>query len=173
LLDRYTGDDNGNITTYYAIPYATAQRFQVPQPIENERGLSSDKHVDASSHGPGCVNFNLPPPYDQGFATLLGTTPVEPQSENCLTLDVYVPNGNHKDLPVLVYTPGGGFLVGASFIYDMRPLVEKSIEIGQPFIAVAINYRLGPLGFLNPTTWGDDVNLGLLDQVEALRWVGD
>jgi para-nitrobenzyl esterase len=34
-----------------------------------------------------------------------------------------------------------------------------------------INYRLGPLGFLNPSIWGEEINLGLLDQVEALRWV--
>ena len=129
------------------------------------------KVIDASHHGPACINFNLPPPYDKGFEILLGGKPVEPQSEDCLNLDVYVPDGKHTDLPVLVFTPGGGFLVGGSFIYDMKPLLAHGLETGQPFVGVVLNYRLGPLGFLNPTTWGQDVNLGLLDQVEALRWV--
>lgn len=102
---------------------------------------------------------------------MLGTTPIEPQSEDCLNLDVYVPDGDHKDLPVLVFTPGGGFLVGASFVYDMKALVGRGLAIGKPFIGVSLNYRLGPLGFLNPSTWGENLNLGLLDQVEALRYV--
>lgn len=72
-----------------------------------------------------------------------------------------------------VYTPGGGFLVGASFTYLMTPLVARSVAIAQPMIAVAINYRLGPLGFLNTQAWQDagKTNLGMFDQVEALRFV--
>ena len=88
-----------------------------------------------------------------------------------MNFDVYVPDGDHKDLPVLFFTPGGGFLVGASFTYDMKTLLSRAMAIGKPFIAVSINYRLGPLGFLNPSTWGENLNLGLLDQVEALKYV--
>lgn len=133
--------------------------------------MTSDKQVDATEHGPACINFNLPPPYDTGFGALLGDQPVKPQSEECLNLDVYVPDGDLRDLPVLVFTPGGGFLVGCSFVYDMKPLMAHALEMDQPFVGVVLNYRLGPLGFLNPSTWGDDINLGILDQIEALRWV--
>ena len=101
----------------------------------------------------------------------MGDRPIEPQSENCLNLDVYVPHGEYRDLPVLVFTPGGGFIVGASYPYDMRAVVQRSAAVGKPFIAVVINYRLGPLGFLNPSTWKAKANLGVLDQVEALRWI--
>ena len=73
-------------------------------------------------------------------------------------------------LPIAI-SPGGGFLVGESFPYDMKPIVSRAAAIGKPFIAVSINYRLGPLGFLNPSTWGNKTNLGLLDQVNALRYV--
>lgn len=52
----------------------------------------------------------------------------------------------------------------------MSTLIERSVAMRKPFIGVVINYRLGPLGFLNPSTW-NQVNLGLLDQVEALRYV--
>ncbi|KAK3709092.1 hypothetical protein LTR37_011071 [Vermiconidia calcicola] len=172
-MGRYLGDHDANTstTTYYAIPYAYASRSDVAKPIHTKPGISSDRSIDASQHGPSCINFDLPPPFDAGFSFLLGGEPIKPQSENCLNLDVYVPDGDHKDLPVFVFTPGGGFTVGASFAYDVRPLVQRSVEMGKPFIGVVLNYRLGPLGFLNPSTWGKDTNLGLLDQVEALRWI--
>ena len=126
--------------------------------------------MDASTHGPACINFNIPPPYNEVFEKLLGPVPIHPQQEDCLTLDVYVPDGPQKDLPVLFFSPGGGFLVEASFPYDMRPLVSRSAEMGKPFIAVSINYRLGPLGSLNPST-AKDWNVAILDQFQALRYV--
>jgi carboxylesterase type B len=170
---RYIGshDPDTSITTYYAVPYAYASRFEPSKPIETKPGISPDEVINASTHGPACINFNLPPPYNKGYAFLLGTEPIEPQSEDCLNLDVYVPDGDYKDLPVLFFTAGGGFLVGASYLYDMKALLSHGMAIGKPFIGVSINYRLGPLGFLNPSTWGENQNLGLLDQVEALRYV--
>lgn len=171
---RYRGsrDVNSSTTAYFSIPYAFASRFDKAKPIEDKPGLLKDVVIDASKHGPACTNFNLPPPYDKGFAALLGEEAIEPQSEDCLTIDIYVPDGDHDDLPVYFWTPGGGFLVGSSFSYDMGPLVGNSVDLGMPVIAVSINYRLGPLGFLNPSTFGwDSTNLGLLDQIEALRWV--
>lgn len=55
----------------------------------------------------------------------------------------------------------------------MTPLVSRSAALGKPIIAVSINYRLGPLGFLNTQSWHDTgkVNLGMFDQIEALRFV--
>ena len=60
---RYIGshDANTSITTYYAIPYAYASRFELAKPIETEPGISANQLVDASTHGPSCINFNLPP----------------------------------------------------------------------------------------------------------------
>jgi carboxylesterase type B len=170
---RYIGshDAKTSTTTYYAIPYAYSSRFEPSKAIDTKPGISPDDVMNASTHGPACINFNLPPPYDKGFSFLLGTEPIEPQSEDCLNLDVYVPDGDYEDLPVLFFTSGGGFLVGASYPYDMKPLLSRGMAIGKPFIGVSINYRLGPLGFLNPSTWGENQNLGLLDQVEALRYV--
>ena len=73
---------------------------------------------------------------------------------------------------MLFYSHGGGFLVGASWIYDFRSLVSRSVDVGKPFVAVVVNYRMGPLGTLNPSILNDkDWNAGLLDQFEALRWV--
>ena len=55
----------------------------------------------------------------------------------------------------------------------MGPLVARSLSIGQSIIGISINYRLGPLGFLNTASWLETgkMNLGMLDQIEALRFV--
>lgn len=172
-VERYIGahDASTSTTTYFSIPFAYSSRFEPSKLIDTKEDLTADALVNATTHGPACINFNLPPPYDKGFGLLLGTDPIKPSSEDCLAMDVYVPDGDYSDLPVLFYTPGGGFLVGASFPYDMKPLVGRAAAIGKPFIGVVINHRLGPLGFLNPSTWGNATNLGLLDQVNALRYV--
>ena len=168
-------DPTTRSTVYYGIPYARGGRFKRPVPIEEDT-RTVKQTTDATQHSPACTNFNIPPPYDEGFKELLGSAPIAPQSEDCLTMDVYVPDGaqtcDHQ-LPVLVFIAGGGFLNGASFIYDLRPMLEKAIDLDKPFIGVVIQYRLGPFGFLNPSTRLDDFNLGLLDQREALRYVRD
>lgn len=172
MLGSYEGhhDYNTSTTVYYSIPYAHAARFEAPRSIETKDGLMPHALVNASTHGPACINFNLPPPYDTSFRTVLGSEPLAPQQEDCLNLDVYVPDGPHQDLPVLFYIPGGGFLVAASFSYDMGALLSHANALGKPFIAVVINYRLGPLGLLNPSN-AKDWNVGVLDQFEALHYV--
>lgn len=99
---RYHGhhDAQARVTTYYNIPYAKAVRFDFAKPIDEVEGLNPAEIVNATHHGPACPNFSLPPPYDEGFEVLLGDTPVSPQSEDCLTMDVYVPDGEWEDLPV-------------------------------------------------------------------------
>ena len=46
------------------------------------------------------------------------------------------------------------------------------MESGE-IILVTINYRLGPLGFLNTGTPEAPGNVGLKDQILALKWVRD
>lgn len=65
-------------------------------------------------------------------------------------------------LPVLVWIHGGGYYYGSKWNYDPEYLVTKNT------IAVIINYRLGVFGFLCV----DGIsNLGLKDQVAALKWI--
>lgn len=100
--DRYIGrhDPEASVTTYFSIPYARADRFELARPIDEVEGLSPDAVVNATKHGPACVNFDLPPPYDIGFGTLLGEEPISPQSEDCLTMDIHIPDGDLEGLPV-------------------------------------------------------------------------
>lgn len=93
-------DEEAAVVTCYSIPYARAARFELPTPIDEAEDLDPDNVVNASVHGPACINFNLPPPYDEGFNSLLGSEPIEPQSKDCLTMDVSVPDGHHEGLSV-------------------------------------------------------------------------
>ncbi|XP_072048631.1 cholinesterase-like [Amphiura filiformis] len=89
-------------------------------------------------------------------------------SEDCLHLNIYAPNPKPSDVPVMVFIYGGSFNTGNGYrgYYDGTALTA----IGD-VIVVTINYRLSTFGFL---TTGDEAspgNYGMLDQVEALRWI--
>ncbi|PIL26978.1 hypothetical protein GSI_10116 [Ganoderma sinense ZZ0214-1] len=101
-----------------------------------------------------------------------------PQSEHSLTINVHVPTAGTKagdKLPVIAagvfvcgqWIFGGGFVVGSSELFPGDPIVAHSVAMGQPVTYAAMNYRLGPLGFL--LVRGKEVkeagvgNLGLQD----------
>lgn len=95
-------------------------------------------------------------------------------SEDCLFLNVWRPSGV-VNAPVMVWLHGGALRTGdpASGLYDGQQLARKGAVI------VTVNYRLGVLGYLaHPQLSAESPhassgNYGLLDQIEALRWVRD
>ncbi|KAF9443812.1 alpha/beta-hydrolase [Macrolepiota fuliginosa MF-IS2] len=93
-------------------------------------------------------------------------------SEDCLFGNVYVPiNTAVSDgLPVMVWFHGGGFQSGSTHDAPPELILHSS---SNPMIFISFEYRLGPLGFLGGTQINDDgdLNVGLLDQRAALRWV--
>jgi para-nitrobenzyl esterase len=97
-------------------------------------------------------------------------------TEDCLYLDIYAPKKKSKDLlPVMFWIHGGGNTSGLKDIYDFSKFVAK-----HNVIVVAINYRLGPLGwFTHPSIQGlqDGIdkasNFGTLDIISALEWVNE
>ena len=109
------------------------------------------------------------------------TLPAGPnESEDCLFLDVVMPSALFKSnilgAPVIVWIHGGGFLLSNKWGNgDASGLIANSISAGREgFIWVAMNYRLGPLGFLSGPTMqagGGVANAVLFDQLTALRWV--
>ena len=94
--------------------------------------------------------------------------------EDCLYLDIYSPlDFKDKNLPVMFWIHGGGNTSGWKDYYNFSKLSSK-----HDVIVVAINYRLGPLGwFYHPliqdTQDGLDKssNFGTLDIIAALKWV--
>src|SRR5215475_11646868 len=92
-----------------------------------------------------------------------------PQSEDCLTLNIWTPAPDSAKRPVLVWIHGGAFASGAG---SLPWYSGETFAANGDIVAVSINYRLGALGFLCLPGVSDG-NLGLLDQVAALRFVRD
>ncbi|KAF5310340.1 hypothetical protein D9611_012068 [Ephemerocybe angulata] len=142
----------------YAEPPLGALRLRKPI-SKTQLGTLS---YNASSHGNACLQpLRLPDP------------PL--YSEDCLFVNIYrpkntLPSGN---LPVLFWTYGGAFTIGASDQADGKDIVARSIARGTPIIYVNFNYRLGPLGFPQGQEADDHkaLNLGSHDQIAALQWV--
>lgn len=86
--------------------------------------------------------------------------------EDCLVANIYVPDTQIKNIPVVVYIHGGAFVGGWGNILEPKSLVKS-----KKIIAVTFNYRLGAHGFLCLGTEDIPGNAGMKDQVALLRWV--
>ncbi|TPQ36441.1 carboxylesterase [Bradyrhizobium guangdongense] len=91
------------------------------------------------------------------------------QENACLTLNIFAPDGVDRPLPVLFFIHGGAFVTGGGADYDGAFLAARG-----PAIIVTINYRLGPLGFLQLHRHGGALaeanNLAVSDVLAALDW---
>ncbi|MFN4175929.1 carboxylesterase/lipase family protein [Phenylobacterium sp.] len=157
------GEETDRARVFRNIPYAAAPvgplRWRPPQgaaPWKGER--------DAAKAGPSC-----PQPMNADGSPNTGGAN-GPVSEDCLQLNVYAPKGA-KAAPVMVWIHGGSHRTGAGWIYDGSNFARDGV------VVVAINYRLGALGWfahpaLTAAAGGEPVgNYGLMDQVAALKWV--
>ncbi|KAJ8579073.1 hypothetical protein ON010_g127 [Phytophthora cinnamomi] len=90
-------------------------------------------------------------------------------TEDCLYLDVWAP-ANATNLPVMVWTYGGGFSAGSK----SQNTPEGLFDLSQDFVFVAYNYRLGITGLGNGPTYqheGGAANLVVWDSTRAFEWV--
>ncbi|MDP1872748.1 carboxylesterase/lipase family protein [Phenylobacterium sp.] len=102
-----------------------------------------------------------------------------PTREDCLQLNVFAPQPSPgaKPAPVMVWIHGGSHRTGAGWVYDGQNFARDGV------VLVAINYRLGPLGyFAHPALTREAKakaagakaplgSYGLMDQIAALKWV--
>ncbi|XP_028134421.2 venom carboxylesterase-6 isoform X1 [Diabrotica virgifera virgifera] len=141
---------------FQQIPYGKAPvghlRFKEPQPVNYWWGV-----LDATKNTKTCYQV-------QNF---LGLEKL--QTEDCLFLNVYTPKKpvHQKNLPVLVWIYGGGFITGSSNFDISGPHYLMENEV----IVVSINYRLGAFGFLATDDLSSPGNYGLKDQRLALKWI--
>ena len=156
----------GPAHVFRAIPYAAPPigplRWRPPQPAASWK---DDRQAVAD--GPACPQQI----YSEGRPN--GGGYFGPISEDCLTLDVFAPP-NAVKAPVMVWIFGGGNSAGADSIApnDGRFFARDGV------VLVAMNYRLGPLGFFaHPALTREAkrgaplANYGLMDQIAALKWV--
>ncbi|THH27529.1 hypothetical protein EUX98_g6648 [Antrodiella citrinella] len=177
------GSTDGLTNKFLGIPYAQPPvgelRFRHPQPIERYASTYT-----ASNFGPFCPQqyvptlTTVPPTLDLDLADKILSTVLNasaPQSEDCLTLNVWTPpNANPESgFPVAIWIHGGGFQDGGSALYDGGVIVERAVQLSEPMIVVTINYRLSALGWLTGAEARDAGvgNLGYSDQRLALQWI--
>ncbi|MBR0850594.1 carboxylesterase family protein [Bradyrhizobium diazoefficiens] len=87
---------------------------------------------------------------------------------SCLSLNIWTPAGVDRPLPVMFFIHGGAFVTGGGADYD-----GSFLAVHGPAVIVTINYRLGPLGFLQLASHGltEANNLAVSDTLMALDWV--
>ncbi|CAB0036063.1 unnamed protein product, partial [Trichogramma brassicae] len=144
-------------SSFKGIPFAEPPlgylRFKPP--VEKKRWSGV---LDALVQGSVCTQ------YDLFNLTLIG-------AEDCLYLNVFTPHSDFSNATelkaVMVWIFGGGYLTG----YPNTEFTGPDFLLEKDVILVAMNYRLGALGFLNLDHENATGNAGLKDQTLALRWV--
>ena len=156
------GTSEAGVGCFRGIPFAAPPlgdgRFAPPRAPEAWHGERA-----ATAHGPAPIQ-----PVED-LSKTLGLLGELPQSEDCLTLNVFAPEPQAGPRAVMVWLHGGAFQTGSASgpVYDGAPLARAG-----DVVVVTLNYRVGALGFLAPMEPGS-ANLGLQDQAAALGWVRD
>ncbi|XP_077354986.1 neuroligin-2a isoform X2 [Festucalex cinctus] len=167
----------GPVEQYLGVPYATApigdRRFQPP-----EAPGSWQEIRNATQFAPVCPQnvhgvlpeIMLPVWFTDNLDVAAGY--IQNQSEDCLYLNVYVPTEDdirdRRKKPVMLFIHGGSYMEGTGNMFDASVLAAYG-----NVIVVTMNYRLGVLGFLSTGDQSAKGNYGLLDQIQALRWLNE
>lgn len=154
----------GHVHQFLGVPYAQAPvgklRFAPPRALEEH---AAGRRLNATTHGPNCYQ---PQHIKELLSNLLDHDDTE-MSEDCLTLNIYVPETQALErLPVIVLLSGEGFDFAISRHFDGSYLALQG-----NVIVVTLNYRVSSFGFLSTLTAEAPGNVGLLDQRMALKWV--
>ena len=157
------GVEENSARVFKGIPFAAAPigdlRWRAPQPAPKWSDVRK-----ADTFSPICPQQGMYPP----------DSPAEPMDEDCLYLNVWVPeNPTGEKLAVMVWLYGGALINGSAStpLYSGARLTKRNV------IVVTANYRLGVFGFLaHPdlsaeADYGTSGNYGILDKIAALHWV--
>ncbi|KAM8834622.1 neuroligin-2-like [Synchiropus picturatus] len=185
----------GPVEQFLGVPYATApigeRRFQPP-----EAPGSWQEIRNATQFAPVCPQnvhgvlpeIMLPVWFTDNLDA--AATYVVNQSEDCLYLNIYIPTEDgpltkkndestmnrpkdedirdRRKKPVMLFIHGGSYMEGSGNMFDGSVLAAYG-----NVIVVTMNYRLGVLGFLSTGDQSAKGNYGLLDQIQALRWLNE
>ncbi|EHK16062.1 uncharacterized protein TRIVIDRAFT_195940 [Trichoderma virens Gv29-8] len=176
------GNSLAGIDTFNGIPFADPPtgnlRLAPPQKLSKNLGTFTTPLLP-----PACPQMFISTGSSSLIMQLLSSflqfpflQPITGQ-EDCLNISVQRPKGTKAGdkLPVAFWIYGGGFQLGATVTYDGSSLLTSAVAQGQPFIYVAVNYRVAGFGFLPgaEVLRNGSANLGLLDQRMGLQWVAD
>ena len=168
---RGVASKNAGVVAYKGVRYATAGRFEYPKEVTSWEGV-----YDATEYG-ACA-YQARAFYDESTSNKKVFYYNEfrkgehyKYSEDCLFLNIFVPEKSEGRLPVIIYIHGGSFTGGCGH----EKHFDEPVWPTKGVIGVSINYRLGPLGFAVlpelKKEAGKCGNYGLYDQLVAIRWV--
>ena len=151
---------------FKGVPYAYAERFQMPRPSHWE-GVR-----EATSYGFVCPLMAQETPTGE----LMVPHRYWPMDEHCQNLNIWTKElDTNAKKPVVVWLHGGGYFAGSSIeqvAYDGHAMCEKG-----DVVVVTLNHRLNILGYLDLSPFGEKYknsgNAGHADIVAALQWIHD
>ncbi|XP_052022999.1 pyrethroid hydrolase Ces2a-like isoform X2 [Apodemus sylvaticus] len=158
-------DTKSDVHVFLGIPFAKPPvgplRFAPPEDPEPWSGVR-----DGTSQPAMCLQTDMM--NSEGIKQMELTTIPISMSEDCLYLNIYTPAHAQEgsNLPVMVWIHGGALVLGSASMLDGSILAAT-----EEIIIVAIQYRLGILGFFSTGDQHATGNWGYLDQVAALHWV--
>lgn len=162
---NFLGKSENGVCAFKGIPYAKppvgALRWKAPvAPSESE------ETYEAFAYGDAALQY-------EWFSELAS---YHKKSEDCLTLNIWTSNPESSaNNPVIVWIHGGAYILGgtADPLYDGQKFAQAHRDV----VFVTINYRLGMMGFIDFSEveggedFPDSQNLGLLDTIQALKWI--
>jgi para-nitrobenzyl esterase len=163
---KLRGFRDGKTYTFLGVPYADADRFEQPKPLQPWDGIKS-----AQAWGPVCPVPEMTAP---GVDEFVFPHRYWLQNDHCQVLNIWTQGlGSNVKKPVMVWMHGGGFTNGSSmesYAYDGKNLSEFG-----GVVAVSLNHRLNILGTLDLSAYGPDYansrQTGMADLVSALQWI--
>jgi para-nitrobenzyl esterase len=173
---KIRGISSEGVNVFKGVPYgastAGANRFMPPKPPQPWKGVRDAFDYGLSTPQSDPTVRREPSP----AAPFIGELSDRPEGEDCLVLNVFTRGlKDHRKRPVMFWIHGGGFQSGSgsSQGYDGTRLCKRA-----DVVVVSINHRLNIMGFafladIGGPEFADTGNVGMLDIVQALRWVRD
>jgi len=165
---KLRGFRDGKTSTFLGIPYAEAERFEMPKPVKPWDGVKS-----AQAWGPVCP---VPAQGRPGADEFVFPHRFWLENEACQVLNIWTQNTSaNAKKPVMFWMHGGGFTNGSSmesYAYDGKNLSEFG-----DVVVVSVNHRLNIIGTLDLSAYAAQYEnsryTGMADLVAALQWVQD
>lgn len=161
------------IAAYKGIRYATAGRWEFPVPVTHWDGVYDAAQYGACCYQPRAFYDEAAAPGKAFYYNEFRKGETYTYSEDCLFLNIWAPADAAPEdrLPVIFYIHGGGFTGGCGH----EKHFDGPVWPTKGCVAVTINYRLGPMGFVCLPALADEAgstgNYAFLDQLAALQWV--
>ena len=163
---KVRGFRDGKTNTFLGIPYAEAERFEMPKPVKPWDGVKS-----AQTWGPVCP---IPAMDRPGADDFVFPHRYWLENEACQVLNIWTQNASASvKKPVMVWMHGGGFTNGSSmesYAYEGKNLSEFG-----DVVVVSLNHRLNILGTMDLSAYGAPYEnsryTGMADLVAALQWL--